>query len=74
MMPFQAAFPTHTLNVPFNEVDDPKHDGMSLRDYFAGQYLAGVGVAVGNNWSKFDSLAVDCYRVADSMLEARDEH
>jgi hypothetical protein len=38
----QYAFPTHTLNVPFAEADDPKHNGMELRDYFAAKAMQGL--------------------------------
>lgn len=40
------------------------HDGMSLRDYFAGQALISmVGHSV--------NIAEEAYKVADAMLEAR---
>ena len=53
------------------------HPGMSLRDWFAGQALAGL---LGNSESKTDSdvecsvpgaIARYCYDAADAMLERR---
>jgi hypothetical protein len=51
--------------------------GMSLRDWFAGQALAGdlasqsieVGYYTGENWQK--EAAQNAYRLADAMLAAR---
>ncbi len=47
----------------------PKEQGMSLRDYFAGQALAA------HSWRirepLFGDVASDCYRFADAMLKAR---
>lgn len=40
--------------------------GMTLRDYFAGQAL----VAMGTRWGP-ETVAEECYRYADAMLEAR---
>ena len=56
-----AAFPVHSMW---------HTKGMTLRDYFAGQALASV-----NWWVSTDirSIAVDCYYMADKMLEARCE-
>lgn len=43
--------------------------GMTLRDYFAGQALAGF--RVGRVYTSWDDLAADCYDAADAMLAAR---
>lgn len=44
-------------------------EGMTLRDYFAGQALAGRNVQrIYKSWS---DMATDCYEVADAMLLAR---
>ena len=49
-------------------------DGMSLRDYFAGQAMVGI---VGNfeeaadAAAKADAVAEDAYILADAMLKAR---
>jgi hypothetical protein len=46
-------------------------DGMSLRDYFAGQVLAGRHA---NSSTPFDIYAARyAYHIADVMLEARGE-
>jgi hypothetical protein len=63
--------------------DDSPHGkvigrGMTLRDYFAGQALAGsLGVVVGAPSSAKDpkalqTVAVFCYAMADAMLAARE--
>ena len=47
----------------------PHHDGLSLRDYFAGQALAGMP------WSYEISCkdqAKQCFQIADAMLAARE--
>lgn len=55
------------------------NEGMSLRDYFAGQALAGVNGetlyfgTVGKPHNPWPDVAKDCYRAADAMLEARKE-
>ena len=44
------------------------YDGMSLRDYFAGQALVGLCGYEQQTWA---DIAVRAYRAADAMLEAR---
>lgn len=44
--------------------------GMSLRDYFAGQALAGICAAGGG--PKYDFIAAHAYALADAMLKARE--
>lgn len=66
------AFPTtqrSTLDIP--------QDGMALRDWFAGQALAGclsnpVAEWKGNNYREMmlDSVSL-CYQIADAMLAER---
>jgi hypothetical protein len=46
--------------------------GMTLRDYFAGQALAGY-MASDERPSMWAGVAQDCYRVADAMIAARKE-
>lgn len=55
------AFPTDYEDDKFNRA------GMTLRDWFAGQFLAG------QRWSggTLDELAHDSYQLADAMLAAR---
>jgi hypothetical protein len=45
--------------------------GMSLRDWFAGQWLH----AAANAWANTapDKLALEAYAIADAMLEAREQ-
>jgi len=54
--------PYHTL--------DGGYGGMSLRDYFAGQVLAGVNVWEADKHSP--AIAIRAYMIADAMLEARE--
>ena len=72
------AFPTQMLNVPFNEADDPKHNGMTLRDWFAGQAL--IGIITSSGWEPISEsgnseepipVSGVAYAIADAMLEAR---
>jgi hypothetical protein len=57
------------------QFDSLPQSGMSLRDWFAGQALAGItanssaGSPAGESWT----CAVDAYRHADAMLAARKE-
>lgn len=50
-------------------------DGMTLRDYFAGQALQGLlaspNTRNANNF--FNEIADDCYATADAMLAAREQ-
>jgi hypothetical protein len=49
----------------------PASDGMSLRDWFAGQALAGLtNGARGTGWRKSE-LAKDAFAFADAMLTAK---
>lgn len=43
----------------------------SLRDYFAGQVLAGMGEYLMNNKDSIDEISETCYRIADSMIDRR---
>lgn len=60
----------------------PARDGMSLRDYFAGQALAGmlannrvfegcVGRATSENITTDHAVAIGAYELADALLKAR---
>ncbi len=55
------AFPRHAYD---------GHDGMTLRDWFASQALAGVLAKYGTG-DAF-TVAVDCYEHADAMLKVRE--
>jgi hypothetical protein len=50
-----------------------QHVGMTLRDWFAGQALAGIvqGLMKGIRFEDIPKLATDCYGIADAMLAAR---
>ena len=54
--------------------DDYGQKGMTLRDYFAGQalagYLSGKLVEEGN---AIEDVASHCYMTADAMIAAREE-
>lgn len=56
-----------------NKIDDflATHNGFSLRDYFAGQVIAGMGEYLLQNRNNLESLAQSCYNIADAMLEIR---
>lgn len=50
--------------------------GLTLRDYFAGQYITGCGF-MGSSWLGFpitpEAIAQTAYRIADAMLSERDK-
>jgi hypothetical protein len=56
------AFPRHAYD---------GHDGMSLRDWFAGQALAGL-LREGIDIYGTGDTAVTAYKVADAMLRVRE--
>ena len=47
------------------------NDGMSLRDWFAGQALSGFLQRKEYDKETFTTAATDAYRYADAMLETR---
>lgn len=73
-MPMMMAFPSINPNYDGNWDERFEFKGMTLRDYFAGQALAGV---LANGDGKDDDqllrviIATDAYGYADAMLEAR---
>ena len=50
------------------EPDDP---GMTLRDWFAGQVLAGICASPSWDENSWFDRAANAYHAADAMLEAR---
>jgi hypothetical protein len=55
------------------------NDGLTMRDYFAGQALAGVWAGRESDFVKIsapttDDVAVACYAIADAMIKARSGH
>lgn len=59
------AFPMY-----FGSGDRGNNGGMTLRDYFAGQALAGLARGVGLDLERHD-LAQRAYNIADAMLAER---
>jgi hypothetical protein len=57
-------------------VDRPKElahfNGMTLRDYFAGQALASINLGIGVSDDFYSRTAKHCYALADAMLKARE--
>jgi hypothetical protein len=47
--------------------------GMTLRDYFAAKAMEGMlsGLLANGMDLKWDGIAIDAYRQADAMMEAR---
>lgn len=67
----KPAFP----NEPRGPAYGDRHDGMSLRDWFAGQALVGI---LSGYWSNPDmcglnpnDISQEAYKSADAMLEAK---
>ena len=46
-----------------------KIDNFTLRDYFAGQALAGMGEYLMQNRENLNEVAESCYKIADVMVE-----
>lgn len=46
---------------------------ITLRDYFASQVLAGMGEYLMTNRDDLHSIAESCYKIADAMIEVRNE-
>ena len=48
--------------------------GMSLRDWFAGQALAGITANADNGWADHNELSNIAFIYADAMLAARNQN
>ena len=60
---------------PAFPVPHPRQDrGMTLRDWFAGQALAGTMAYPNSGTYTVEENAVFCYKVADAMLKARSDN
>ena len=59
------AFPCPTISIG-------QHQGMTLRDYFAGQALASINLGIGVTDDFYSRTAKHCYALADAMLKARE--
>jgi hypothetical protein len=73
----EPAFPRFVPEGHYNGSVD--FEGMSLRDYFAGQALAGVWAGRESDFVKISAptttdVAVACYAIADAMIAARSGH
>lgn len=53
----------------------PNHDyGMTLRDYFAGQALAGLAASIkGPGCASWDYYSEAAYKIADAMMDEREK-
>ena len=65
-----SVYPHNELN-PHDGTIFEQHAGMSLRDYFAGQALAGFAAAPDFVDPKPEIMAREAYLFADAMLAAR---
>ena len=75
-MPIQpyggAAFPRPAVIHPDSaRVLINGQDGMSLRDYFAGQWLAGIAASGVGQTLEARAIAQECYHIADELLKIR---
>lgn len=61
------AFPTQELNSNYGT--HPMQDGMTLRDYFAGQAIMGLSAVI--DWP--ENIAQSAYKIADAMMQERDK-
>lgn len=59
---------------PNASVKDGLHPGMTLRDYFAGQAMAGIGSREYDHTpNKCDAMVSDAYILADAMIAERNK-
>lgn len=65
------AFPRPYFEHPTNGEHSLAQEGMSLRDYFAGQALGGIIASEGESRIPSDIVAKRAYELADAMLTAR---
>jgi hypothetical protein len=69
----EPAFPTKINTEHFSRPSTIYNTGMTLRDYFAAkamqEFLDEVGSQSDQAW--FDQIAKNAYRMADTMLKAR---
>lgn len=65
------AFPRPDERAPDGTGLSEGSNGMSLRDYFAGQALAGLCACNNFDMPDFKSWGAKCYEFADAMIAAR---
>lgn len=66
------AFPRPYFEHPTNGEYSLAQEGMSLRDYFAGQALVGIIASEVENRTPSEIVAKRAYELADAMLKARE--
>jgi len=64
------AFPRPVSTDKDTDTFAPEQDGMTLRDYFAGQAM---GALIAQNTMGSDEVAMNAYSIADEMLRERNE-
>ena len=64
------AFPIPPMTILPNGQEVPAYEGMSLRDWFAGQALAGL-LADNTDVATYDGFAKSSYLMADAMITER---
>lgn len=68
-----SAFPGFTVERDGDFFSNCPYEGMTLRDYFAGQALAGIAVNGANRPAvSWDVIAGASYQLADAMLKVRE--
>lgn len=69
------AFPGGYRKTPITEGESHRYEGMTLRDYFAGQALIGILTQKWTEESKYATLiATDAYKFADAMIAERNKN
>jgi hydroxylamine reductase (hybrid-cluster protein) len=63
--------PAFPFVLPVLDGKSTYHDGMSLRDYFAGQALAGTLANRNFEGGRFDEISRAAFLIADAMLAER---
>ena len=49
-----------------------QQEGMTLRDYFAGEALSSINLGIGVTDEFYSKAAKHCYALADAMMKARE--
>lgn len=74
MMFFAPEEQSEDIKQAIQKTVERAYEGMSLRDWFAGQALVGLVADTdyvrGRLWAE---VTVDCYGIADAMLKAREQ-
>lgn len=72
--PINTGGPAFPLPLGSQDLPEPAYGGMSLRDWFAGQALAGMMASeVDGSTYNEDPAAERAYRFADAMLAEREK-